>query len=100
MTLQFFRIVDRIALREGLDLRLTPYAVTATGRELGLVEVVKHADTIARMQWAGGGPWDKKPLFDFILTLQRRQRVCKGCAEDISSILRRICGDDVRHGHW
>ena len=67
MTLQFLDIIDRQSLRSEMDVCFRPYRCAGTGHEVGMVEMVPHSDTIARMQWAGGGPYDKKPLFDFIL---------------------------------
>ena len=67
MTLQFLDILDRKSLATGMDLCFRPYRCAGTGHEVGMVEMVPNSDTIARMQWAGGGPYDKKPLFDFVL---------------------------------
>ena len=67
MTLQFLELLDRKSLRTGVDLCMRPYKCVGTGREVGMVEMVPISDTIARMQWAGGGPYDKKPLYDFLL---------------------------------
>ena len=67
MTLQFLELLDRKSLPTGVDLCMRPYKCMGTGCEVGMVEMVPISDTIARMQWAGGGPYDKKPLFDFIL---------------------------------
>jgi hypothetical protein len=81
ITLQFIKIVNKVALKSGNDLRMQPYRVVGTGDMIGMVEVVPRSDTIARMQWAGGGPYDKNPLFDFILanSLLRRETmsICK-----------------------
>ncbi|KAG7273822.1 hypothetical protein CRUP_011114 [Coryphaenoides rupestris] len=35
---------------EGLDLRMIPYGCLSTGNKMGLIEVVKNADTIANIQ--------------------------------------------------
>ena len=67
MTLQFLDILDRKSLATERDLAFRPYRVAGTGDAVGMVEMVPISDTIARMQWAGGGPYDKKPLYDFIM---------------------------------
>ena len=67
ITLQFLRIVNRVMCNNGNDVRMNPYIVVGTGDEVGMVEIVPNSDTVARCQWAGGGPYDKNPLFDFIL---------------------------------
>ena len=48
----------------GNDVRMNPYIVVGTGDEVGMVEIVPNSDTVARCQWAGGGPYDKNPLYD------------------------------------
>jgi hypothetical protein len=49
MTLQMIRIMDQIWMEDGLDLRLKPYGCTGTGNEVGMIEIVKNADTTARI---------------------------------------------------
>ena len=41
--------------KEGLDLLLKPYGCIATGDEIGMIEVVKNADTTANINKAAGG---------------------------------------------
>ena len=55
MTLQFLELLDRKSLPTGVDLCMRPYKCMGTGCEVGMVEMVPISDTIARMQWAGGG---------------------------------------------
>ena len=55
MTLQFLDILDRKSLASGMDICFRPYRCAGTGHEVGMVEMVPNSDTIARMQWAGGG---------------------------------------------
>jgi len=55
LTLQIIRIFDKIWKHEGLDLLLKPYGCIATGDEIGMIEVVKNADTTANINKAAGG---------------------------------------------
>ncbi|XP_025017100.1 phosphatidylinositol 4,5-bisphosphate 3-kinase catalytic subunit delta isoform-like isoform X2 [Tetranychus urticae] len=50
LTLQMFRIMDKLWKDEGLDLRLTPYRVIATDRGVGLIQVVPSTQTLAKIQ--------------------------------------------------
>mmetsp|Transcript_17506 Transcript_17506/g.30852 ORF Transcript_17506/g.30852 Transcript_17506/m.30852 type:complete len:399 (-) Transcript_17506:1326-2522(-) len=50
MTLQMLRIMDQIWLAEDLDLNMTLYRCISTGDELGMLEIVSNADTIANIQ--------------------------------------------------
>ena len=50
MTLQIISFMDELWLREGLDLKLTPYRCVSTGNELGMLEIVLGSNTIANIQ--------------------------------------------------
>jgi len=54
LTLQVIRIMDSIWNREGLDLRMLPYACLATGSQVGMIEVVRNAVTVYQIQREGG----------------------------------------------
>ncbi|XP_035226902.1 phosphatidylinositol 4,5-bisphosphate 3-kinase catalytic subunit alpha isoform-like isoform X2 [Stegodyphus dumicola] len=54
LTLQVIRIMDHIWQNEGLDLRMMPYACLATGKEVGMIEVVRNAKTVMNIQRKGG----------------------------------------------
>lgn len=49
MSLQMIRIMDSIWLENGLDLRMKPYQVIATGDQSGIIEVVTNSDTTAKI---------------------------------------------------
>jgi phosphatidylinositol 3-kinase len=46
---QVIRLIDRLWKEDGLDLKLTPYRVLPTGHDEGLVHVVPHARSLARV---------------------------------------------------
>lgn len=50
LTLQMFRIMDKMWKEEGLDLRMTPYHCISLDQRLGLIQVVLNAETIANIQ--------------------------------------------------
>jgi phosphatidylinositol kinase/protein kinase (PI-3 family) len=55
LTIQMFRIFDKLWKKENLDLQLNPYRVIATGGETGMVEVVTRSNTISKIQKQIGG---------------------------------------------
>ncbi|XP_029206897.2 phosphatidylinositol 4,5-bisphosphate 3-kinase catalytic subunit beta isoform-like [Acropora millepora] len=55
LTLQLIRIMDRIWQNEGLDLGMIPYGCLSTGSNVGMIEVVYQAETLAKLQRRRGG---------------------------------------------
>ncbi|XP_015785268.1 phosphatidylinositol 4,5-bisphosphate 3-kinase catalytic subunit alpha isoform [Tetranychus urticae] len=54
LTLQVIRIFDLIWRREGHDLKMLPYTCLATGKQVGMIEVVPRAKTVMNIQRTGG----------------------------------------------
>lgn len=54
LTLQIIRIVDAIWRSEGLDMCMLAYTCLATGKNVGMIEVVNRAETITSIQKSGG----------------------------------------------
>lgn len=54
LTLQVIRVMDLIWRRANLDLKLLPYGCLATGRQVGMIEVVRNAKTVMNIQRSGG----------------------------------------------
>lgn len=54
LTLQIIRIVDNIWRKEGLDMCMLAYTCLATGKNVGIIEVVNRAKTITSIQKSGG----------------------------------------------
>ncbi|CAG5126160.1 unnamed protein product, partial [Candidula unifasciata] len=54
LTLQVIRLMDTIWKNEGLDLRMIPYGCLSTGKDVGVIEIVKNAKTITAIQSQGG----------------------------------------------
>jgi phosphatidylinositol-4,5-bisphosphate 3-kinase len=60
LTLQVLRVMDKLWLREGLDMRLKPYNCIATGinehgEGVGMIEIVLNSDTTSGIQLKYGG---------------------------------------------
>lgn len=50
LTLQMIRIMDKLWKDEGYDFRMIPYQCLSTDQNVGLIEVVRNASTIANIQ--------------------------------------------------
>ncbi|KJE93282.1 phosphoinositide-3-kinase gamma catalytic subunit [Capsaspora owczarzaki ATCC 30864] len=55
LTLQMLRIMDNLWQQNSLDLRMNPYGCISTGHEVGMIEVVLNAETVAKIQQQYGG---------------------------------------------
>ena len=70
LTLQIIGIMDSIWSAEGLNMRMIPYGCLSTGNQVGLIEVVLQANTVAKIQkeMGGGsrGAFDKSTLYRWL----------------------------------
>uniref|UniRef100_A0A672HJ94 Uncharacterized protein n=1 Tax=Salarias fasciatus TaxID=181472 RepID=A0A672HJ94_SALFA len=68
LALQMIRIMDRIWLQEGLDLRIVNFKCISTGKDKGMVELVPFSDTLRKIQVEYGvtGSFKDKPLAEWL----------------------------------
>ncbi|KAJ8396685.1 hypothetical protein AAFF_G00015230 [Aldrovandia affinis] len=68
LALQMIRIMDRIWLQEGLDLRIVNFKCISTGKDRGMVELVPSSDTLRKIQVEYGvtGSFKDKPLAEWL----------------------------------
>uniref|UniRef100_A0A665XCG4 Uncharacterized protein n=1 Tax=Echeneis naucrates TaxID=173247 RepID=A0A665XCG4_ECHNA len=69
LTLQMIRIMNKIWIQEGLDMRMVIFKCFSTGRGRGMVEMIPHADTLRKIQVEHGvtGSFKDRPLADWLL---------------------------------
>uniref|UniRef100_A0A673A8A4 Phosphatidylinositol-4-phosphate 3-kinase, catalytic subunit type 2 alpha n=1 Tax=Sphaeramia orbicularis TaxID=375764 RepID=A0A673A8A4_9TELE len=68
LALQMIRVMDRIWLQEGLDLRIVNFKCISTGKDKGMVELVPSSDTLRKIQVEYGvtGSFKDKPLAEWL----------------------------------
>ncbi|TNN00688.1 hypothetical protein fugu_011934 [Takifugu bimaculatus] len=68
LALQMIRVMDRIWLQEGLDLRMVNFKCISTGKHKGMVELVPSSDTLRKIQVEYGvtGSFKDKPLAEWL----------------------------------
>lgn len=84
LTLQLLQVMDSIWQAEGLDLRLNAYGCVASGFEQGMIEVVRHASTIANIQQAANSSLDKKTLFDWLKDKNKTEKELDQAVEEFT----------------
>ncbi|XP_037333656.2 phosphatidylinositol 4,5-bisphosphate 3-kinase catalytic subunit gamma isoform [Pungitius pungitius] len=55
LVIQSLVVMDSIWQKKALDLNLVPYGCISTGHNIGMIEIVRNAVTIAAVQWSQGG---------------------------------------------
>ncbi|XP_022710072.1 phosphatidylinositol 4-phosphate 3-kinase C2 domain-containing subunit alpha-like isoform X2 [Varroa jacobsoni] len=68
LVLQMIRIMDKLWLKQGLDLRIITFECVATGKDEGMVEVVREAETLRKIQTEHGltGSFKDKPIAEWL----------------------------------
>ncbi|KAM3877697.1 phosphatidylinositol 4-phosphate 3-kinase C2 domain-containing subunit beta [Diretmus argenteus] len=68
LTLQIIRIMNKIWIQEGLDMRMVIFRCFSTGRGRGMVEMIPHAETLRKIQVEHGvtGSFKDRPLADWL----------------------------------
>lgn len=68
LALQMIRIMDRIWLQDGLDLRIVHFKCISTGKDKGMVELVACSETLRKIQVEYGvtGSFKDKPLAEWL----------------------------------
>lgn len=69
LAIQMIRIMEKLWLREGLDLRMVTFDCLATGERQGMVEVVQNAETLRKIQQQSSfltGPFNPKAIDNYI----------------------------------
>ncbi|XP_048878398.1 phosphatidylinositol 4-phosphate 3-kinase C2 domain-containing subunit beta isoform X2 [Brienomyrus brachyistius] len=69
LTLQIIRIMNKIWIQEGLDMRMVNFRCFSTGRGRGMVEMIPNAETLRKIQVEHGvtGSFKDRPLADWLL---------------------------------
>ncbi|XP_063308373.1 phosphatidylinositol 4-phosphate 3-kinase C2 domain-containing subunit beta [Pelobates fuscus] len=68
LTLQMIRIMNKIWVQEGLDMRMVIFRCFSTGHERGMVEMIPTAETLRKIQVEHGvtGSFKDRPLADWL----------------------------------
>ncbi|XP_073999097.1 phosphatidylinositol-4-phosphate 3-kinase catalytic subunit Pi3K68D [Rhodnius prolixus] len=68
LTLQMIRIMDKMWLKEGLDLKMVTFACVPTGDRKGMIELVSEAETLRKIQVEFGltGSFKDRPIAEWL----------------------------------
>ncbi|KAG2468265.1 phosphatidylinositol 4-phosphate 3-kinase C2 domain-containing subunit beta [Polypterus senegalus] len=68
LTLQIIRVMNKIWLQEGLNMRMVNFRCFSTGRGRGMVEMIPNAETLRKIQVEHGvtGSFKDRPLADWL----------------------------------
>lgn len=68
LTLQLVRLMDKLWLKEGLDLKMVTFNCVPTGFKKGMIEMVSDAETLRKIQveWGLTGSFKDKPIAEWL----------------------------------
>lgn len=68
LTLQVVRLMDKLWLNEGLDLKMVVFSCVPTGKKRGIIEMVTKAETLRKIQVEHGltGSFKDKPIAEWL----------------------------------
>lgn len=68
LTLQIIRIMDKLWLKEGLDLKMVTFGCVPTGHKRGMIEMVDNSETLRKIQIEHGltGSFKDKPIAEWL----------------------------------
>jgi len=98
LTLQLLRVMDRLWLEQGLDMRLKPYSCIATGVNddgdgVGMIEVVTNSDTTSGIQLKyGGGAMGALKLDPIDLFIREHNKDGKAHLRAVDNFVRSCAG--------
>lgn len=68
LTLQLVRMMDKLWLSEGIDLKMVTFGCVPTGPKRGMIELVTEAETLRKIQveWGMTGSFKDKPIAEWL----------------------------------
>jgi phosphatidylinositol-4-phosphate 3-kinase len=105
LTLQMVRIIDKMWMKEGLNLKIVTYACVPTGSKKGMIEMITNAETLRKIQveWGLTGSFKDKPIAEWLAKQNPNQLEYQRAVENFTascagySIITYILGICDRH---
>lgn len=105
LTLQMVRIIDKMWMKEGLNLKIVTYACIPTGTKKGMIEMITDAETLRKIQveWGLTGSFKDKPIAEWLAKQNPNQLEYQRAVENFTmscagySIITYILGICDRH---
>lgn len=68
LTIQIIRIMDKLWLKEGLDLKMVTFTCVPTGHKRGMIELVDNSETLRKIQVEHGltGSFKDRPIAEWL----------------------------------
>ncbi|XP_069950780.1 phosphatidylinositol 4-phosphate 3-kinase C2 domain-containing subunit beta-like isoform X2 [Cherax quadricarinatus] len=68
LVIQMIRLMDKLWLKEGFDLKVVTFSVVPTGDKIGIIELVKDAETLRKIQTEYGvtGSFQDRPIAEWL----------------------------------
>lgn len=91
LTIQLVRIMDKLWLNEGLDLKMVTFNCVPTGQKKGMIEMISDAETLRKIQveWGLTGSFKDKPIAEWLARQNPSQLEYQRAVDNFTGI---VCG--------
>ncbi|XP_063885765.1 phosphatidylinositol 4-phosphate 3-kinase C2 domain-containing subunit beta-like isoform X1 [Scylla paramamosain] len=93
LVIQMIRLMDRLWLKEDLDLKVVTFNVVPTGDKIGIIELVKDAETLRKIQTEYGvtGSFQDRPIAEWLAKQNPSQLEYQRAVENFTASCAAYC---------
>ncbi|XP_050713175.1 phosphatidylinositol 4-phosphate 3-kinase C2 domain-containing subunit beta-like isoform X2 [Eriocheir sinensis] len=93
LVIQMIRLMDKLWLKEDLDLKVVTFSVVPTGDKIGIIELVKDAETLRKIQTEYGvtGSFQDRPIAEWLAKQNPSQLEYQRAVENFTASCAAYC---------
>ncbi|KAK3877587.1 hypothetical protein Pcinc_017702 [Petrolisthes cinctipes] len=93
LVIQMIRLMDKLWIKEGLDLKVVTFSVVPTGDKIGIIELVKDAETLRKIHTEYGitGSFQDRPIAEWLAKQNPSQLEYQRAVENFTASCAAYC---------